>query len=583
MYNLFAQASTASSNLRDLLVHRATGLKGILAAHHAGIEATRRQSSRLGAGATDGNDELMGQRHIERIIQEALRDGTIRYQFPPTLNSFQRRLVHETAEDMGLWHESVSLGRGVKAVEVRMRSSEVVHVAEERGVDMIGSAADNNSRQRTVVFHLDESSSSEEEEDSDAGGVNESQFEIDLEGTLSAVEGINIVEQAPVALSRRAARLAGKRKGNSGSVASPSFPQETSTSTSAEDADVSGTGAMNTVLQCEITGYVDSKLLRRLIVAARQLPVESATCRAVCIKYLRGVCPYQNSTSGGNCNYAHIEIKASKMKKFSQLMDFVCGKDSDALAGNRSGMVSAKRSVSNSFGRNDGADLMDNNLRSDSRRGRGLRRSSRSSSFGSETDDLDDESYLASRSPSSPNFISSSPRIIDDTTQFFPPRLDLASLLRLELTNCEGLTGASLSGRFLVHLSFEGCKNISFLDLWAPDLQSLQMSDCVSLKTLPLHRDSLRRLRIAMFTNCRELKDDFMSKFVDHCRALCQLHIFGCGILEKGSGNTKARQKGRTKAAKWTASRPNLELFTMKKECRITKIKSEEMRFEDCV
>jgi hypothetical protein len=559
-------------------VHRATGLKGILsAAYHVG-EPTRRQSSRLGAGATDG-DELIGQRHIERIIQEAIRCGTTRYQFPPTLNSFQRRLVHETAEEMGLWHESVSLGRGVKAVEVRTRSHEAVpHVSEEVAI----SADINSSRQRTVVFHLNESSSSsDEDEDSDAG---ENQFEMEIEGTMSGIESMNIVEQAPAALSRRAARLAGKRRGNSSTntVAGEPSPLDISTSTTAENSDTSGSGAMNEILQCEITGYVDSKLLRRLIVSARQLPVESTTCKAVCVKYLRGVCPFQNSINGGNCNYAHIDIKASKLKKFSQLMDFVCGRESEALAGNRSGTGTSKRGLNGGgFNRTEGADIPDCNIRNDGRRY--LRRRSRSSSLGSETDDLDDESPLASRSPSSPNVFPSSPCVLDDNTQFFPPRLDLASLLRLELTSCEGLTGVSISGKFLCHVSFEGCRNISFLDLWAPELQSLQMSGCVSLKAMPLYRDSFRRLRVAIFTNCRELKSDFMHKFVDHCRSLCQLHIFGCGLFEKGSGSSKSRQKSKTKAARWTASRPNLELFTMKKECRISRTTVEDTRFEDRV
>jgi len=63
----------------------------------------------------------------------------------------------------------------------------------------------------------------------------------------------------------------------------------------------------------------------------------------------------------------------------------------------------------------------------------------------------------------------------------FPPRLDLACLLRLELTNCEGLTGASLYGSSLVHLSLHGCKNLTFLDLWAPELHSLVLSECINL------------------------------------------------------------------------------------------------------
>jgi hypothetical protein len=61
---------------------------------------------------------------------------------------------------------------------------------------------------------------------------------------------------------------------------------------------------------------------------------------------------------------------------------------------------------------------------------------------------VDDELPLAGRTPSSPTVFPSSHRVLDDNTQFFRPFLDLASLLRLELTNCEGLTGASISGKF---------------------------------------------------------------------------------------------------------------------------------------
>mmetsp|Transcript_9986 Transcript_9986/g.14395 ORF Transcript_9986/g.14395 Transcript_9986/m.14395 type:complete len:365 (+) Transcript_9986:256-1350(+) len=363
---------------------------------------------------------------------------------------------------------------------------------------------------------------------------------------------MNEREQTP-ALSRRAARLACRTQ-KAGIVART--PQDGITPTaSAEDTEISGGGAMNAILQCEVTGYVDSKILRRIQTAARQLPTDSSTGKAVCIRFLRGVCAYQDSINGGNCQYAHLEIKPSKLKKFSQLMDFVCGRDSDSNLG----------------GKNDNK--------------RGPRRGSRSSSFGSEIDGYGEESYLMEgtspeKSPafsSSPNVFSSSPLVKDAAINDFPPRLDLACLLRLELTNCEGLTGASLYGSSLVHLSLHGCKNLTFLDLWAPELHSLNLSECINLSTLTLPRESLRKLQVAIFTNCRGLKESFISKFVDHCRGLCQLHIFGSGASEKGTSNNSSRQKVRTKAAKLTGSRPNLEIFTTKKDSRLTRASSNQM------
>ena len=65
----------------------------------------------------------------------------------------------------------------------------------------------------------------------------------------------------------------------------------------------------------------------------------------------------------------HIDIKASKLKKFSQLMDFVCGRDSEALAGNRSGTGTSKRVLNGGFSRTEGSDLPDcNSIRNDGRR-----------------------------------------------------------------------------------------------------------------------------------------------------------------------------------------------------------------------
>jgi len=59
---------------------------------------------------------------------------------------------------------------------------------------------------------------------------------------------------------------------------------------------------------------------------------------------------------------------ASKLKKFSQLMDFVCGRDSEALAGNRSRTGASKRILNCDFSRTEGSDVPDCNIRNDGRR-----------------------------------------------------------------------------------------------------------------------------------------------------------------------------------------------------------------------
>ena len=93
---------------------------------------------------------------------------------------------------------------------------------------------------------------------------------------------------------------------------------------------------MNENLQFEITAYENSKMLGVLFYLQRSCPL-----RAQHVKWSASniSCPFKNSINGGNCNYVHINIKARKIKKFSQLMDFVCGRD--RLHQNLSNVVSS--------------------------------------------------------------------------------------------------------------------------------------------------------------------------------------------------------------------------------------------------
>jgi len=635
-----------------LIVHSAAGLKGILCAPQssiascgkafAGVGAAHNDKapyclprsvaaaaslSMLGSGAVDDTDEeMIGTRHITQTLSEFVESAirgeggggypmlSARYQFPPTLNSYQRKLVHEVADSMELEHESISLGRGVKAVEIIMTTEAMKIYRDENLLHATACTSDRelthidqDNRQRNVMFHLNGEYSDVEDDDEGGGNANNGNglgggdtgdgvFDLEVEEKQD-VEPVAV----EVPLSRRAARQANKRKKK---VPTATIEREELNGTNNSTSNHQDF-ALDPILQCEISGHIDGKLHRRLIASARQLPTEKGTGKAACVKFLRGVCPYQHSTNAGKCSYAHFIVKPNKVKKFAQLMDFVCGRESNAAAGGRQGGTSRMRkkqlepyALSSSYGssdgnhgQGDGADLMESNMgrrygtRKNSRRSR-----SGSGSIGSETDGADEElsSHTAhSVSGTSPGESPKSFRHIlafaDLLHNSAPSRLNLNSLIRLELVDCNGLTGISVSGRALVTLRLNDCINLACVDVMAQHLQSLDVSGCLSLKKIPLHQESLRKLRFAILTHCRALNEEFMVRIVDHCRVLCQLHIFGSGASERAS-NAKSRQKVKTKSGlqKLTTGRPKLELFTTKKEWRESKAKGGCIaRFED--
>lgn len=328
----------------------------------------------------------------------------------------------------------------------------------------------------------------------------------------------------------------------------------------------------------------------------------------MCLRYLRGMCPYQRR-GGGGCGYAHFEVKASQSKKFASLTDFVCGRTDDSSGysggnGHKKKNFDRKHSSGHHAGTpgsygEEGGSYMENNLSGRQQKGGGRRRRSRGGSLGSEHDSdnvgVSDNDGFSSRGSSpgraSPghsghgSMLSSSPhsRIesfelsISDSPQL--PPLDLRRLVTLELINCGEISRAYLRGPSLVKLSFRGCSGLNHVYLEAPMLTALDVSYCDNLSSLPLREDSMRGLRVADFTGCRKLNEVFMGRLVDHCRALRQLHIFGSGASERAS-NSKSRQKVKTKSGltKLTAGRPKLDLVTTKKEWRALNIQAKKER-----
>lgn len=491
---------------------------------------------------------FLGSGCIERILRDYVASCTDGdegwYGFSSSLSSYQRKLVHECAEDLDLEHESVRLSNGVKIVRVRLM---IRRQNEERP------AAEG-------MFALDVEGDTEEE---------------------TAAASTNQRYQRPK--SRKAARKAAKLR-----KAGKKVPDENDERSDDELLDNDGGGmAYDPLLQCDIHGRLDSKKQRQLTSLAHQLPYDVESQKAVCIRYLQGVCPFQDDAR--RCRWAHFSVKASQQKRFGLLFDAVCG------IGGRSRKKSFDESVANDDTNEGGRS------RSGSFRKSKSRRSRRRGSIGSEHDEgSDDEDRLSvsmnSVGTSSPgtspgtspatkqsfeDMISSSPHLMERFSErrrsidTMPPTLNLHRLMNLDLLECDGLTGLSFDAPCLVRCCLRGCTEITFLNLFnAPALTTLDVTNCNSLSTIPLQGKSLQSIRVAIFTSCKNLDGSFMSYFVNHCRSLRLLNIFGSGAAEKAS-NARTRTKVKTKAglAKLNAGRPKLEVITTKKEWREMKAK----------
>jgi len=654
--------------LRDVAIHDASGLQGYICGQAslvpdvpqddglAELVSSQASISRIGGGAIDeasslASTEILGGRGIERIlinfVESSRNGGNTEYGFPPTLNGFQRKLVHDHAESLNLEHESIRLNTGVKVVRVRRKTT--THGETSYG-DQFGGGNDNNglhpvtvtpeqTRQneinvesQTVPSNLerallaeavspqqvtfapvatgnngaDEDVGSFAEED--VGSDNGDMFQLDVDkDDADNIEEEEETEQVPSspptrARSRRERRKARKAE-KRGEVYKYDEPRDNDeqASSSESDGEDQDDFAFDPLLQQGRFARFDTKALRRLINLAHKLPSD-ATGRAVCIRFLRGACPYQGHKDGGDCAYAHFDVKPSTAKRFAPLMDYVCGRHEDTAVGRRGSsrrknqdrnqreLSSSYGSNPGSYGSDTGAQLMEAHVssRGSGGRSRGGRRRRRTGSLGEE-EDTDhqgsaSEDGISSRG-SSPgrNWLGSSPMLSSSPRSFDAPRaalmpLNLHRLIRLELNDCHGLTGACLEGPNLVRLCLRNCSTLATLDLRSPKLTTLDVSECGRLSKFPLHDFSLRGLRVANLTGCKSLNEAFCSRLVNHCRALRQLHIFGSGASEKAS-NARTRTRMKTKAglSKLTAGRPKLTLCATKKEWRVLQAKREEV------
>ena len=214
-------------------------------------------------------------------------------------------------------------------------------------------------------------------------------------------------------------------------------------------------------------------------------------------------------------------------------MDYVCGAAARPSVGSKGSFRRKSRGSSRSneeqmlgasYGSNPGsynsdvgANLMDEHVGSGGEGRTGGRRRRRKGSTGNEEDALTSEDGLSSRG-SSPgrswqrqSLLSGSPRtgsaLMRNGGIGGTPRLELKRLVRLEITRCENLAGAYLNAPCLVRLGIRQSSCLTTLDLIAPRLTTLDVSDCFRLEEFPLHDDSLRGLRVANFNGCKALNE----------------------------------------------------------------------------
>ena len=630
-------------------------------------------SSRLGQGALDDDSnltELLGIRGIQRDLTEFMRNSRPGDEkgFPPTLNSYQRKLVHETAEVMGLEHQSIRLNTGNKVVRVKKRA--VLGVIDDEQIVERGQAGmwatDRQHRHYDVNF--DAENDNEPIEGAlidDFEGLVERMFDLNTTNVSQASDGqlndhfiecvlrefiagdddvmnvwygfplrlssyelklihevaedLNLehesvrlsngskavrlrrrldrsysfsdgddfpIDRYEQPLSRKAARKANKlkKKGKAKRKDDVRINDENDE----QDDQYSGTFAFDPLLQCELHGRVDSKTQRQLNSLAHQLPRNVTTGKPVCVRYLRGICPFQDDDE--ICQWAHFNVNESTLKKFGPLFDVVCGRWGRKKSFDAYNLNSSTEKVKrHGKGRQNSSVGSEYDLQSDDERKNSSRSSSKSkrkarrkSSVGNDYDSgyTDDDGISLGTSPknfTNPFDLSKSPheQNTNPFTKFsfesvMPTPLNMHYIMNLDLLECDGISGISCEAPFLVRCCLRGCSQLKFLNISnAQSLRILDASDCICLSDIPLHDRSFRNLCVANFISCKSLDAHFMSLLVNHCRYLRSLLIFGSGASEKAS-NAKTRQKVKTKTglAKLNSGRPNLEVITTKKEWR---------------
>jgi len=140
----------------------------------------------------------------------------------------------------------------------------------------------------------------------------------------------------------------------------------------------------------------------------------------------------------------------------------------------------------------------------------------------------------------------------------------------------------------LLALCLPRCDGLRRLDANLPRLTHLDLGGCASLEPFALLRGSLLPLSVASLAHCARLPEPFLHRFVDHCRRLTHVDIYGASAAPPGSSpgaartgsqsnkKTKAgtlhgdpsrcRTKSKAGLEKLKAGRPHLAIVKTRKE-----------------
>lgn len=451
------------------------------------------------------------------IIESKLRDyiagsesnDNLWYGFPSCLSAYQRKLVHEMADDFGLEHESVELSNGHKAIRIR-RHEESIEVEQvvlefddyERPMSRKASRKARKKERKKVR----EGKKLSVEDDDDDSYISEDE--------------INLLLQCEVR----------------DRIDTKSLRQLCALSNQLPCHEDSGRAICLRYL-CKICPFMENESKcdwGHFEVSKSSMKRFGPLFDIVC----------------GQWGNEFTNRQQKKYRRSASRRSKSFGTDSDI----------------------DSEDEL-NSSRSKGKRkskGRVRRKSSATSDYEAEMDD-DTRSACSGRSYTSVNSSMMTKQYYDKSLPptYIPEPLHLQRLMNLDILDCDGITGVSFEAPYLVRCCIRDCSSLKFVNLVnANALTTLDLTDCANINNIPIF-GSYRCLRVALFTCCKSLDINFMLQIVKHCRQLQSLHIFGSGASEKAS-NAKSRQKVKTKAglAKLNAGRPNLEIVTTKKEWR---------------
>lgn len=302
---------------------------------------------------------------------------------------------------------------------------------------------------------------------------------------------------------------------------------------------------------------------------ATLLPRDKKENKLVCARQLGlGACRRPN------CDFAHtsVRLKAATEKKLRPLFELIA--DVDDL---RADYSCSRRDAGPQASAQSWPPPWHNAL---NRLSMSPRRASCAGSLqAQQTAPSDNESPATeSRLPCTENHERIASRANDDESELLRGDALLFNKLEaIEFDACDAFEALMLDAPRLLALAVHHCEKLVYLDANAPSLTHLNVAHCPCLKALPLRRNSFVSLKVASVASTN-IPEAFLHKFVDHCRCLAHLDIYGIELKPTSKSKRsaskqsrhadphRARRKSTIGLDKLKAGRPDLDVVRTRKE-----------------